>query len=177
MESIVRDAMVAHLMKHKLLTEDQHGFVSGRNCMTQLLLCMEDWTSLVERGETFDVIYTDFAKAFDWVAHERLRLKLERVGIKGDLLKWIRYFLCGRTQYVCVEGVRSKWEKVISGIPQGSVIGPKHFIIFFNDMSEEVKHSICKLFADDCKLYYRLNPACENKLQIDLSNLEKWSKR
>ena len=111
MESIIRDAIVAHLMKHKLLTDDQHGFVLGRNCMTQLLLCMEDWTSLIERGETFDVIYTDFAKAFDSVAHERLLLQLERFGIKGDLLKWIRSFLCGRTQCVCVEGVRSKWKK------------------------------------------------------------------
>ena len=67
MESIVRDAIVAHLMKHKLLTDDQHGLVPGRNCMTQLLLGMEDWTSLIERGETFDIIYTDFAKAFDSV--------------------------------------------------------------------------------------------------------------
>ena len=65
MESIVRDAIVAHLMKHILLTDDQHWFVPGRNCMTQLLLCLEDWTSLIERGETFGVIYTDFAKAFD----------------------------------------------------------------------------------------------------------------
>ena len=146
-----------------MLTDDQYGFVP------RLLVCVEDWASLIERGETFDVIYTDFAKAF---AHERLLLKLERVGIKGDLLKWIRSFLCGRTQCVSVEGVRSNWKKVISGIPQGSVIGPILFIIFINDMSEKVKHSICKLFADDCKLYYRLNSACENKLQIDLTNLE-----
>ena len=134
MESIVRDAIAAHLMKHKLLTDDQHGFVPGRNCTTQLLLGMEDWTSLIERGETFDVIYTDFDNAFDSVAHERLLLKLERVGIKGDLLKWIRSFLCGITQCVCVEGVRSKWEKVVSAIPQGSVIGPILFIIFINDV-------------------------------------------
>ena len=171
MESTVGDGIVAHLMKHKLLTDDQHGFVPGRNCMSQLLLCMEDWT----KRRNIWLIYTYFAKAFDSVAHERLLLKLERVSIKGDLLKWIRTFLCGRTQCICVEGVRLKWKKVISGIPQGSVIGLIIFII--NDMSEEVKHSICKLFADDCKLYYRLNPAYENKLQIDRTNREKWSKR
>ena len=93
----------AALLKHKLLTDDQHWFIPGRNCMTQLLLCMDDWTILIERGETFDVIYTDFAKEFDSVAHERLLLKLERVGIIGDLLKWIRSFLCGRTQCICIE--------------------------------------------------------------------------
>ena len=155
MESIVRDAIVAHLMKHKLLTDDQHRFVPGKNCMTQLLLCMEDWTNLIERGETFDI--QTLLKRLT-----QLHMNLERVGS----------FLCGRTQCACVEGVRSKWKKVISGIPQGSVISPILFIIFINDMSEEVKHSICKLFADDCKLYYRLNPACENKLQIDLTNLD-----
>ena len=71
MESIVRDAIVPH-MKHNLLNNDQHGFVPGRDCTTQLLICMEDWTNMIETGEAFDIIYTDFAKAFDSVAHVRL---------------------------------------------------------------------------------------------------------
>ena len=67
MESIVRDEIVAHMMKHNLLTNDQHGFVPGRDCITQLLLCLEEWTNMIENGVDFDVIYTDFAKAFDSV--------------------------------------------------------------------------------------------------------------
>ena len=82
MESIIRDAIVAHLMKHEVLSNEQHGFVPERTCITQLLICMEDWTNLVENGECFDIIYTDFSKAVDSAAHERLLLKLENVGIK-----------------------------------------------------------------------------------------------
>ena len=85
--------IVAHLMKHGVLSNDQHGFVAERNCIMQLLICMKDWMNMVENGESFDIIYADFSNAFEFVAHERLLLKLENVGIKGDLLYWIRTFL------------------------------------------------------------------------------------
>ena len=101
---------------------------------------------MVENGYTFDVIYTDFSKAFDSVAHETLLVILESIGIKGNLLIWIRSFLTERTQSVTVDGNLSDW-KVSSGIPQGSVLGPILFVIFINDLPEEVKHSLCKLFA------------------------------
>ena len=86
MESIVRDALVSHLMNNKLIADPQHGFVPGRDCITQLLVCMEEWTNMIENGMCFDVIYTDFSKAFDSVPHERLFIKLESLGIKGDIL-------------------------------------------------------------------------------------------
>ena len=89
-ESIVRDEIVTHLMNQEILSDKQRGFVPGRDCITQLLRCMENWTDMVEKGEAFDVIYTDFSKAFDSVAHERLLHKLESIGIRDNLLKWIR---------------------------------------------------------------------------------------
>ena len=95
MESIVRDTIMAHMTKNNLITDNQHGFVPGRNCITQLLVCLDDWTSMMESSEEFDVIYTDFSKSFDSVAHERLLVKLQNNGIKGDLLQWIRSFLSG----------------------------------------------------------------------------------
>ena len=74
MESIVRDAMVDHLLRNNLFTNDQHGFVPGRDCITQLLICMEMWTKMIEDRVSFDMIYTDFSKAFDSIPHERLFL-------------------------------------------------------------------------------------------------------
>ena len=175
MESIVRDAVVDHLVQNNVLNDGQHGFVPGRDCLTQLLLCLEDWTNMIENGFAFDVIYTDFAKAFDSVAHERLIKKLDAVGIKGDVLNWIRSFLTGRSQSVRVDGETSGWQKVLSGIPQGSVLGPLLFVIFINDMPDVVKKSICKLFADDCKLYNTIKTVADEELQTDLANLEDWS--
>jgi hypothetical protein len=175
MESLVRDAIMEHMTKNNLLANAQHGFVPGRNCITQLLLCLEEWTNMLENGDTFDVIYTDFSKAFDSVAHERLLVKLENMGITGDVSKWIKSFLNGRTQCVNVEGFLSDWMNVLSGVPQGSVMGPILFVIFINDMSGEVKRSFCKLFADDCKLYGAVTPRSREDLQHDLRNLEVWS--
>ena len=79
MESIIRDDIVEHMTKHDLFADEQHGFVPGRDCVSQLLMCLEEWTNVIERGECFDVIYTDFCKAFDSVPHERLLLKLKNI--------------------------------------------------------------------------------------------------
>ena len=122
---------------------------------------------MIENGEAFDVIYTDFAKAFDSVARERLLVKMESIGIKCDLLNWIRSFLNGRTQCVRVDGVKSEWKRVACGIPQGSILGPILFVIFINDMPDEVKYNICTLFADDCKLYGTVSSTGDNKMQFE----------
>ena len=92
MESIIRDEMLVHLTKQNHLCDEQHGFVPGRNCTTQLLLCLEEWTSMIEDKKDFDIIYTDFSKAFDSVAHQRLLLKLELFGITGEIMNWIKSY-------------------------------------------------------------------------------------
>ena len=171
MEAIIRDRILLHLIENKIIADEQHGFVPGRDCMTQLLLCLEDWTSMIERGEAFDVIYTDFSKAFDSVAHERLLKKLKSIGITGNLLSWIKSFLKNRTQCVKVDGAKSDWKSVISGVPQGSVLGPILFVIFINDMPKKVKKGFCKLFADDCKLYGSVKKIEQNNLREDLNDL------
>ena len=121
-------------------------------------------------------MYTDFSNAFDSVHHELLLRKLEHLGIRGDLLNWIRSFLTDRTQCVKVEGKKYTWKNVLSGILQGSVLGALLFVVFINDLPDE-RYSICKMFADDCKIYGLAENVNLNKLQLDLCKIEKWSKK
>ena len=177
MESIVRDRVVEHMERNHLFSKKQHGFVPRRNCMTNLLVCMEKWTEILDDGDAIDVIYTDFSKAFDSVPHQRLLKKLENLGIIGNTLGWIEEFLSNRVQRVRIESKFSSWEKVTSGIPQGSVLGPILFVVFINDMPNVVD-SLCQLFADDAKLFRNVNlRENENtsKLQVDINNMTEWS--
>ena len=177
MESIVRDKIVEHMTYNNLFSKKQHGFVPKKNCMTNLLICIEMWTQLLEDGEAVDVIYTDFSKAFDSVPHLRLLQKMTGLGITGSTLAWVEAFLSHRMQRVHVEGSYSSWTNVISGIPQGSVLGPILFVIFINDMPDTVE-SMCQLFADDAKLFSNVHIRNESnitKLQEDLDKLVKWS--
>ena len=103
MEYIICDHIVVHMSDNNLFANEQHGFIPQRECMTNLLSAMEDWSEAIELGLGTDVIYTDFAKAFDSVPHKEMSLKLKANGIEGDILKWIRSFLTGRRHRMCVD--------------------------------------------------------------------------
>lgn len=113
-------------------------------------------TNFLDVGEPVDVIYLDFAKAFDKVPHQRLLLKLEEIGIKEKLVNWIKNCLIGRKQRVIIGDNVSEWEVVHSTVPQGSVLGPILFIIFINDLDLGIVNNLFK-FADDTKLLGRVS--------------------
>ena len=117
MEKLMRNEIMEHLINNNLLSKFQHGFIKARSCTTQLLAVLDDWTDVIEQGENVDAIYLDYAKAFDTVPHKRLLAKLSEYGIGGKLLKWIAAFLEGRRQRVIVNGSKSSWSRVTSGIP------------------------------------------------------------
>ena len=124
-----------------------------------------------------DVIYLDFRKAFDTVPHQRLLYKLESYGISGPIISWINSFLSDRKQRVFVNGHFSEWADVLSGIPQGSVLGPTLFLIFINDLPETIANLV-KIFADDTKVYSIINDNQDiESLQNDLDNLAEWSNK
>ena len=154
MESHVRDHIMNHLDANKLLSNRQYGFRKGRSTMLQLLKVLDDWTNSLEKGRQINVVYTDFEKAFDKVPHKRLVEKLRGYGVRGDLLNWIAAFLADRRQRVRVNGKYSGWSRVISGIPQGSILGPLLFVIYINDLPEILEgRAAIALFADDAKIY------------------------
>ena len=174
LETIVRNHIIEHAITNNLFDNRQHGFITGRSCFTNLLHTLDSWTKLLDDGQDFDTVYLDISKAFDTVPHERLLHKLSNYGIKDPLLSWIRSFLTKRKQRVVVGGENSQWSDVISGVPQGSVLGPILFILYINDMPSSVKTSIA-LFADDAKLY---SPCYNfNLLQADLDSLSLWSRK
>ena len=172
LETIIRAQILEHLVRNKHISEAQFGFRSGRSCILQLIDVMEDWSQYIEDDESWDTIYLDFAKAFDSVAHERLLQKVSAFGIRGSVLSWIRNFLTGRRQYVSINGESSSWKDVLSGAPQGSVLGPILFILYINDLPEIVS-SIVKIFADDTKLYNK-DSNCDI-IQQDLDALFTWA--
>ena len=151
LESIIKHAIMDHLEQHKLIEVSQHGFLTGRSCLTNLLAYLENLTKHVDSGLPVDTLYSDFAKAFDNVPHRRLLMKLTAHGIDGVVLEWIRRWLTYRKQRVILNGGTSDWLPVLSGVPQGSVLGPCLFLIYINDIDQNISGEILK-FADDAKV-------------------------
>ena len=133
------------------------------------------WSQYIDSDISVDTIFLDFRKAFDSVPHKRLLLKLERLEVSGNVLKWISSFLSNRSQRVVINGQSSEWTDVSSGVPQGSVLGPLYFLLYVNDLPDEVK-SCCKIFADDAKIYkYLQNLKDFETIQNDLNKLCQWT--
>jgi len=175
-ESIMRDSIIEHLEKHKLISGSQHGFVRNRSCLTNLLSFMEEITKYLDSGYPVDILYLDFQKAFDKVPHCRLVSKLAAHGISGDVLKWIENWLRGRKQRVVLGGQASEWSDILSGVPQGSVLGPILFVLYINDIDDTINSKILK-FADDTKIYNRVDSVEGiERMRADLRNLVVWSK-
>ena len=175
-ERVMRLNIVKHLEENNLLSEDQHGFRQYRSTVTQLLAHIDNIIQILETSDNADVIYLDFAKAFDKVDHGILLMKIAKLGIHGKISAWIKDFLSDRTQQVVVDGETSKSAPVISGVPQGTVLGPVLFIIFIDNLTEAIKNAGIKVFADDSKLTLKIKSDEDHgKLQQDLHTSIIWS--
>ena len=176
-ESFMKDLLIEHLLSNNILRLSQHGFLAGRSTVTNLIEYLDALTKHLDSGHAVDVIYLDFAKAFDKVPHRRLLVKLEAIGVSGNFLSWIEDWLTDRVQRVVLNGKCSKWTKVLSGVPQGSVLGPILFLIFINDIdcALDATSTILFKFADDSKLLQPVGSEIDRKkLQDAVNSLHKW---
>ena len=164
-----------HCIDNNIFSDSQYVFRNRRGCTLQLLNYLDGWTKAIDNGLPVDTLYLDLQKAFDSVSHKRLIIKSDRLGITGNLLRWIKNFLSERKQRVVLNGISSDWTDVISGVPQGSVLGPILFILYVNDLPDKVK-SYCEIFADDTKVYKEINNLKDYEdLQDDIFELCRWT--
>ena len=176
-EHIVVSNIMGHANTHSILYDYQHGFRANRSCETQLIQFVTDINNNLHKGLQTDLLVMDFSKAFDKVSHARLVKKLEYYGVRGKTNNWIENFLGNRKQSVVVEGEKSAYVPVLSGVPQGSVLGPCLFLFYINDIQDGL-HSTVRLFADDTICYLAIkSPRDSTILQSDLDHLAVWEQK
>ena len=164
-----------HLNQHNVLIENQHGFRSQHSCVTQLITLTEDISYALDHQTQIDIILLDFSKAFDTVPHQRLLTKLKHYGIGDSTLAWIESWLTRRSQCVVLDGETSNPVPVLSGVPQGTVLGPLMFLLYINDIANDIDSPL-RMFADDCLLYGIINSREDTiQLQQDLNKLSEWA--
>ena len=175
-ERVIRKNLVDYLESNNLISHKQHGFRKGRSCLTQLLKHYDTILNNYLNNAETDVIYLDFAKAFDKVDHSLLLKKVKHIGIKGKVYNWIEQFLLWRTQTVVVDGHQSNASAVKSGVPQGTVLGPIIFLIYINELETAIEESIANYFADDTRISRVIDFCTDTELlQSDLNNVVEWS--
>ena len=178
LERIIRDELMARC--NHLIDQRQHGFLTGKSCGTQLIgFCDSLAISLNNKIRT-DVIYFDFAKAFDSVRHDIILHKLKfQFSIDGLLLGFLVNYLKGRTQSVVLGNSKSSSKAVVSGVPQGSILGPTLFVLFLNDITNGLNENTnILMYADDTKIWREIKEEDDHHiLQKDIDYLLDWALR
>ncbi|CAB3379727.1 Hypothetical predicted protein [Cloeon dipterum] len=176
LERLVRDKLSTFLEQNSIIPKNQHGFRSKRSCTTLLTGLIDKWTAQLDErsGTHIHAVFLDWSKAFDKVPFDRLLSKLQFYGVRGKVLRWLENFLTGRTQYVKFGGVFSAPAEVLSGVVQGSVLGPLLFNLFVADLPEEINSSFDQ-YADDTTLHRVVDiPEDADALQEDLDRIFIW---
>ena len=176
MEKAVHHQLIKYLESEKLLSDQQYGYRKCRSTELASIHLTDDIRKSVDKGELVGALFVDLSKAFDTLSHDVLIRKLRTYGIRGIALQWFTSYLFDRKQFCVIDGVKSSSESIVHGVPQGSILGPVLFLLYFNDFGDCLKHSRMIQFADDTVLYCA-NKAVENieiKLNEDLKCISEY---
>lgn len=177
MERCINNQLQHYLNENNIITPFQSGFRTGDSTVNQLLLLYHEFSKALDENKEIRVVFCDISKAFDRVWHQGLLFKLRSIGISDDLLEWFSDYLKNRQQRVCIKSFCSSWKKVPAGVPQGSILGPTLFLIYINDLVQNIGANI-RLFADDTSLYVIVDDPISSAVQlnIDLETIFNWGK-
>ena len=177
-ETIIFNNLYSYLNANNLITKNQSGFRSGDSTTNQLLYLVNVIHEAFEDPKSLEVraVFLDISKAFDKVWHDGLIFKLKQNGVSGSLLKLFENYLLNRNQRVVLNGFRSDYSIIQSGVPQGSVLGPLLFLIYINDLERNIRSNV-KFFADDTMLFSIVNDPLTIDLNHDLNIICQWAHR
>ena len=177
LEKHIHLLLTSHLNHTQPISTQQWGFQQGKSTVTSLLTVVDDWLKILESKRDVCAVFFDLTKAFDTVPHRPLMAKLEETGLNPHLLEWIRSYLTDRQQKVVVGGEASTETPVLSGVPQGSVLGPLLFLVYIDDITAMhlSSGSILNLYADDMLLYKAISTQSDyQSLQDDVDRVQEW---
>ena len=177
-ERVIYNSLFNYFQSNRLFTPSQSGFLPGDSFIAQLLSKIHEIQTAFDENPTVDVrgVFLDLSKAFDKVWHDGIIFKLKVYGVEGESLSLLKNYLENQEQRVVLNGQTSEWRKIMSGIPQGSVLGPLLFLIYINGLPDGI-NSLCKIFADDTSLFSKVydiyKPA--SNLNDDLEKISYWA--
>ena len=159
-----------------MLSSFQSGFIPGDSTVNQLAFLYHIFCEALDSGKEVRAVFCDISKAFDRVWHAGLLYKLEAAGVTGEVLNWFKSYLSDRRQRVVLPGVSSDWNYIRAGVPQGSILGPLLFLLFINDIVNDIGSNI-RLFADDTSLFIIVDnaPDAAARLNSDLDKITRWA--
>ena len=178
MEKLVHKYVFNFFLEHHVITTLQSGFTAGDSTVNQLVDIYNTFCRALDEGKEVRAVFFDISKAFDRVWHKGLLYKLHSVGISGNLLDWFADYLSERKQRVVLPGVSSDWSTLEAGVPQGSILGPLLFLVYINDIVEDINATI-RLFADDTSLYIIVDSPLDAAITLnnDVSKVYAWAKK
>ena len=176
LERLLYNSIFEFFIQNNLITPNQSCFKTGDPCINQLISITHEIYKSFDHGYEVRGVFLDISKVFDKVWHQGLHYKLRQNGISGELLNILTDFLDNRTQRVILNGQYSSWAKVEAGVPQGSILGPLLFLIYINDLSENLA-SNPKLFADDTSLFSVVKNVDASNIDLnnDLGKISEWA--